>query len=818
MLFKIQVMAIIIILAFNRNLSAQTAAGLEALCRQYKPYAIDISSLRDFYETLPADEKEEQLRDWAYYGLLISLNIQPSEINCLTGMDFPMRYQSLKEKFKFTVSPGRSSNPYGNDCVMLVPESGAENKFLEGYIFDRQIFTAGQTPKTVNIFAYSPAADGKAINIYFVRSVAGSAFLSVEYGYFEKEVTGSAELKEFMKSTDDISSVKVGAGSLILAGRKNKLGEQASLTFEDVAVLYQAYLNPVPAGKEQERRKSYDVFLSQKYNEIVSKDKKLKRAIKSGKIKYKEIMAKIRHAFPYTPLDNMDSNVGFSLDPIYDYGALAAEMNELAGKTGKFADIAKDMAVLKAIDIRSRGIKEAAGKVKAQRSITPLLKFRRGLVSGNDIGDLQLDSALQQVELDNTYQIARYDGRVKGTSAAMILFYTDLTAKLWALDYNGTSPKNAVTGFKALSEVKVPKLYWRDFVKLSKTRLWFGLRGDSFDINGDEILFEPVSARVYAASSDPLYPGKETRPNYQSGQFLGWWDDHYSAVADYEPYYYKLNELLKWSCVMMVLKEKKSHCLDFLRDEPVTRTYDFESWYKNNAGLKSKTDLPYVDRSRFNRAEECFKILQSKGYPLMGATYFVSGGVSLASKKDIADKLSKHTQDVSGAGVRASRVKAKRGGNECARRPSDGKKYIKAPVPEPVTNNYGEFSAAAQERSLKLDWNRNEGAVLEECVNTLVAVQARAGREGRNESIFKTSKDFQKVVRLELGKTYLIRHVSLKEKWIYVSVDPDDGKTEGFPVKAAGTEPETSVFYAKAIPAYQAEKLIEQSKGVTIVE
>jgi len=132
-------------------------------------------------------------------------------------------------------------------------------------------------------------------------------------------------------------------------------------------------------------------------------------------------------------------------------------------------------------------------------------------------------------------------------------------------------------------------------------------------------------------------------------------------------------------------------------------------------------------------------------------------------------------------------------------------------------NSFGEFTAFAQDRSLTLRWNRDEGAVLEECVNTLVSVQSKAGSEGRSEAIFKGSKDFQKVVRVQLGKTYLIRSSALKDKWIYVSVDPD-GKPEDYPARASGTEPDSSVFYAKTMPAPQAEKLIEQNKAVTLFE
>jgi hypothetical protein len=801
------------ILTLNINLPAQPEPGLQSLCPQYKPTAVDISSLTDFYSSLAPDEKAEQLRDWAFYGLLSSLSIKPDEIENLTGMDFPMRYPSLKEKYKYPVMQGRAASPGENDCVILVAQNQTEDKLLIGSIYDKQRMPEGAAPKRAHIFAYSFDPAAKTINTVYVRTVSAKDLLSAEYGYCEKEITNAQALKDFLNSADDIVSARITDNSIILGGRKNSLGAGSALTFEDISGLYQAYLGQNISSGEKERKLQYEAFLKQKYFEVIKKDPNLKRAIRSGKVKYIDIMTRIKKVFPYRSLEDMDSNVGFSLDPLFDYDGIAADLKSLVEKTGRFSPVASSAALSKVVDSRAQAILSVASKVSSQKDITPLLKFRRGFAESKNPAERQIDSALRDAEQNNTYQQARYDGRMKGTSAAMILFYTDLTAKLWALDYNGMAPKNSVTGFNVLSEVKVPKLYWEDFVRLSKTRLWFALRGDSYDINGSSLYFEPVATRVYAASSDPLYPGKESKPNYQSGEFLGWWDRHYASVADYEPYYYKLNELLKWSCLMMVLKEKRSGCLGFLENEQVARNIDFEKWYNGNTALKNRTALPFVDRNRFNKSTECFKLLESKGYPLMGATFYVSGGVSLASRKDILAKLSKHGRGV--AGRKAAAGKSTGRGAEYAKGAPTGKKSGKAPAEEPKKNGFGEFSAVAAGQTVKLSWNKNEGAVLDESVNSLAAVQANMGREGRSENIFKGVKDFQAVVRIEAGKTYIVKNARLKDKWIYLLIDPE-GKTTGYPAKAAGSEPESSVFYAKAITSPQAQKLIADKKGVTL--
>lgn len=55
-------------------------------------FNIDISELLPFYETLTADEKSEQLLDWALYGLVSQLNIPSDKAADILQNNIPMRY------------------------------------------------------------------------------------------------------------------------------------------------------------------------------------------------------------------------------------------------------------------------------------------------------------------------------------------------------------------------------------------------------------------------------------------------------------------------------------------------------------------------------------------------------------------------------------------------------------------------------------------------------------------------------------------------------------------------------------------------------
>jgi hypothetical protein len=361
-----------------------------------------------------------------------------------------------------------------------------------------------------------------------------------------------------------------------------------------------------------------------------------------------------------------------------------------------------------------------------------------------------------------------------------------------------------------MDEIRVPRLYWEDFVRLSKTRLWFGLKPDGFDIDGDTLRFAPGATRVYAASSDPLYPGKETKPNYQSAEFLGWWDRHYNALADFEPQFHRLNQIQKWGCIFVVLKEKKSSILDFLFTLPATRNFDFETWYKNTEGLTNRTTLPFLDREKYHRSTECFLLLRSKDYPLMGQRFFLSGGVSLASRSDILAKLKKSRSRDTTAGNTAPGQR--KPGSEVRRLPKQGIAGDRGGAgttsgpEEKKADPFGTISAEKRENTVKLQWNRGGIVLAEDFAEALVSRQENRVTGYKDERIFNGLSDVEKVVRLERGKRYLVRMKEMHDRWVYLKIN-DIAEKKEFPVQLAGTEPDSDIFFAKLVSDRQMETL-----------
>lgn len=422
---------------------------------------------------------------------------------------------------------------------------------------------------------------------------------------------------------------------------------------------------------------------------------------------------------------------------------------------------------------------------------------------------------------NNSYQHARYDGKLQGTIPGMTLFYTDLLAKLWALDYNGLFPK--IPGFRAMPKIKVPRLYWEDFIRLSKTRLWFGFKQESFEIYGKRLLFEPVATRVYSASSDPLFPGRESKPNYQSGEFLNWWDMHYQDVADFEPQYHRLNQMQKWGCILLILKEEKHHILDFLFNVSVTRNLDFENWYSNTDYLKHKTKVPFLDKNKYNRTTECLALMKSNPYPLLGGNFFLSGGVSLASKKDVLAKLKKSKpQPTANKGIPIAGEKQVSMKKKAVKQIIKDKQVTEIPTGQnkfklkyKVENSkIGNFSTEKQNDMVQLRWEKGEDAILNELITSLVSIQETRQPGYKNEEIFRLVDEIDTVARVNGNTEYLIKGKTIEDRWVYLGINR---KIDNYSASASGTEADSDIFYAKLLTDAQYTKLKQTTQLTNII-
>ena len=771
------------------------------------PVTVDISSLRTFLDTLPPDEKDEQVRDWAQYGLKTELGVS-------TAGDVPMRHPALKDTSPGDVSRGRVFPVSSKEWAVLLSKDLLGNKPLIGGLIDKHYAETNAVPEKISLYSYDCPPTSSSIDITFEKTVNFADLFTTEYGYSTATVAALSDLSRFLEHVDDIVMVQWQPDSLVLGGRSYGQDVRRSMTIQEIAALYQAY--NIPSNQMM-----YEAFIRERYADLL---RGVPTPPPTGSVEEAEFLAKVRRQFPHARNAQGEAKFAFSLDIDMDYGALAGYMEEFVRRSPLVQE--KDFAGSSAAELAA-----LAGRIRNSKNQTPLVMVLRRLAASGTETDRRVYLALYSMQQYSSYQTARYDGNLRGTDAGMVLFYTDLLAKLWGMGYDGISAPIGVKGFRPMTDIAIPKQYWRGYYSVANTRLWFGLRQDGFDVYGNKALFQPIATRVYAASSDLLTPGKEEgTPNFQGKEFLGWWDRHYEALADYEPAYHKLNQIQKWSCIFVVLKQKSLHHLDFLLNIPVRRDIDFEAWSKTNETLKTRLSIPFLDKQKYGHQTECLPLLRSKPYRFLGGDGQISGGISLPTQEDIQAKLqkkdpaatpmfpmgmpagfaAKRKWPIAPAASDASPQQAgtsvpEKGRVIAENQPDTPGSPGRTIVPEGSAKEQRGDSTGKKQASLRLGWEKSPSLEAINFVNALAALQQSNAPANKGEALFRGIPDIQSVVRIKEWDTYLIKTSALKEMWLYLSINPANAAE--YPAVAAGSFAEADIFCARLISAADAQKL-----------
>ena len=294
---------------------------------------------------------------------------------------------------------------------------------------------------------------------------------------------------------------------------------------------------------------------------------------------------------------------GFSLDPSYDLKILSK----------KFDEYLEDGNPL-IVDVLSTFERELRDSFKDGNS--QLLECL--LDTANKANNKEIAQEINRRLLDPaSYQQARYDGMLAGTEVGQILFVTDLLAKLIDMDfdkvYSAYFPEGDVNWSPTVYS-RISKTYALRMENFPSTRIWFGQRENAYNIDaqGGKISFGAIATRVFALSSGAFAQDRKTerQPNYLSGQFVDWFNQHYDRVAQAEPHYDRLNQLTKWSAVIYSPAFSE---LSFLSDVKVRRDLWFPDWIKtqsNRPFAKSWVDCFY-ERGKYRQDVETMFILHT---------------------------------------------------------------------------------------------------------------------------------------------------------------------------------------------------------------
>lgn len=571
-------------------------------------------------------EKRDESLDWLLFAVLSDAGLSADQLNEVT-FDLPAsRYGYLRKIANFEFGRTRSRAIGDGRVVALVPGGASEEERNDqlNHVFDEQRKNLGQVPDRLIVFEYEFESDGKDARITRRVDLPGEALLAEQFGYVEAEIRGIQDLNQFLAATDDITFARFGTGGLTIGGRKIQSYKYRGIRTEDVAALWQS-------EREVSRRtREIEIFEERWRLQTCSTEAEclqLEEQLEREKAELKQ-----RITLDGQTLGAPDHS-GFSLDPSYDFAALSSqyELIEL---------VLAEVAVSSGISISDLDMDSARAGL-AKRDIDPLLAMFKEF---ENKGFKEASNLASWILKPFKFQAARYDGELAGTEVGMNLFYTDLLAKLWALDYMNSAPANQVEDFRPLTAVDVSPVFRQELMELTGTRLWFGHNDQGFQMVGDgeSLLLARNVTRVYAASSNTLEPGKETEPNAASEAFLGWWNDHYEEVARHEPEYERLNQIMKWSIVLGWLNAaERGESLGFLKDVSVDRSQWFPDWVERHPELRFRdwTRVGFHGRNYLGASSETMPILSSQTYDRFGEDMILTGGVSLVPKQVIKERF-----------------------------------------------------------------------------------------------------------------------------------------------------------------------------------
>ncbi|HEY6008674.1 MAG TPA: hypothetical protein VIU40_10165, partial [Geobacteraceae bacterium] len=212
------------------------------------PSVIDISGLTTFLATLTPDERDEQLRDWAWYGLASRYDAAAEEL--------PIRHPALKGARPRDVSPGRVFPLSAREWAVVLSPELLRNKPLIGGLVDGKCATSNLLPEKIALFSYTSTAAEANLVITPAGTLDAKDLFTPAYGYHTATVRTAAELEKFLRTVDDLVVARWRPDGLLLGGRKYERDDRRSVTLEEVAALYQAYHDPAdtPTRAQYEAR------------------------------------------------------------------------------------------------------------------------------------------------------------------------------------------------------------------------------------------------------------------------------------------------------------------------------------------------------------------------------------------------------------------------------------------------------------------------------------------------------------------------------------------------------------------------------------
>jgi hypothetical protein len=603
--------------------SAQSNTAV-ALAKPFNDFPVDQPQFIDFrldelsFGQLTEREKQDQLRDWLLFTVASDQDLSAQEISHSLYDLSTTRQGYMRPVSNFEYGTTRSLYVGEGEVVALIPTelTDAERTDALTHIADHHRKDQGKQPTSLLVFEYELHPAEQYALLTRREAIAAEQLFSATAGYTESTVSTLDGLQSFMDAIDDLTYARLDGSQIILGGRKIQGRTYGRIRVEDIAAIWQSE-QKIRAGQYRVNGSGFSLDPAYDYESLSN----LLASAESGLRKLS-----LNGAPAISEQDIQRAKQGLNPSP-----APSGSNSSLFAPGSNNPIILPNLPTTPSPDIVP--YLEIVEKIRAVSQQSP----EQANLTQAEVNRI---NALLNSGQEQRFQAARYDGDLQGTEVGMVLFYTDLLAKLWALDYRSSTPQNQISDFAPLTTVssKVSSIYKQEIEELSSTRLWFGPQDEGFQASSvdNSLLFARNATRIYAASSSPLQPGKETQAAADSEAFLGWWNDHYEEVAAYEPEYERLNEIMKWSLLVSWLNNAgQGDLLSFLGNVQVQRGFWFPDWARAQGDRLRFQDwetIEFYPKGYLGTTTEAMEIVESGEFTFFDKVGQLAGGVSLADE------------------------------------------------------------------------------------------------------------------------------------------------------------------------------------------
>lgn len=607
---------------------------------------VELHFTGEMQEQLTPREQLDQARDWLLLTVLSGIRLPGNSLREVTYDMPPVRYAQLEKVAGFDYGASRAKVLPGGEVVALVPANDAGRSDYLTDIADQVRKETGQIPQTIEVFEYT--CDLKSNEASLVRSdpLNGASLFRPESGYHERTLSSLKDLESLLAEIDDITYSELKGGQVVVGGRRMQTYRRVGIGTEEIAAVWMAQTH-IGAHSEEFKR-----FEEQKKAEFEQRwsnasDSLLDRnAVKSDAASVREELEQEQKRL------GVVDHLGFSLDWGFDFDkaarivekipalltVLGGQLTPVPSQWGHLDFGVKPDVLGELTSIGDPRVLRAVDELKQRR--TSALYELLNAIEPKDVAQ----AILEVLHHEAGIQYARYDGDLKGTKAGMVLFYTDLLAKLWSFNFDESTPTDKIVDFVAATKRPVSPVFKKEIDEQDYTRLWFGPQNKGFQLGPGRrsMLLARNATRLYSASSNSLKPDQETPATALTGPFLDWWDGHFEEVARFEPQYYRLNEIMKWSLVFGWLDQQQALAkLDWLNAVPVTRDNRFPDWVLQHPELRFRAwnKIKFYRPAAFGYDTEVLALLYSPAFRIFGnPKEVIYGGISLADRELIATR------------------------------------------------------------------------------------------------------------------------------------------------------------------------------------